>query len=143
MLRPWVNWHPCWCCDKNPKIHLNYFQILQISHAKTKSGFLSSNLTFLGFNMATERNHLQWWRYQLGCWLTLAVRKSSQLHCLESEKSLREKSVLPQLCTGFEGKKPRKFYEIISSWTMGTYGCKWVAHGNYSWARMLTSQKIK
>ncbi len=45
---PWVNQHSCWYCGKNPKIHLGYFLILQISHAYTKSGSLSSNLTFWG-----------------------------------------------------------------------------------------------
>ncbi len=45
---PWVNQHSCWYCGKNPKIHLNYFYILQIFHAYTKSGSLSSNLTFWG-----------------------------------------------------------------------------------------------
>jgi hypothetical protein len=26
-----VNQNPCWYHDKNPKIHLNYFQIFQMS----------------------------------------------------------------------------------------------------------------
>ncbi len=139
MVRPWVNWHPCWCCDKNPKIHLNYFQILQISHAKTKSGSLSSNLTFFGFNMATKRDHSQWWRYQRGCWFTLAVRKLSQLHCLESERSLCEKSVLPKLPTGFEGEEAKEI-----SWE-STLAEPWVPMGASGWpmVTILELRKIK
>jgi hypothetical protein len=37
---------------KIPKIHLNYFQILQTLHSYTKSGTLSSKLTFFELNKA-------------------------------------------------------------------------------------------
>jgi hypothetical protein len=48
-----VNKRPHWYCGKNLKIHLNYFDILPTSLQYNKSVSLSSNLTFLGLNIAT------------------------------------------------------------------------------------------
>ncbi len=45
ILTPWVHQHPLWYRWKIPKIHLNYFSLLQIFRAQTKSRSLSSNLT--------------------------------------------------------------------------------------------------
>jgi len=45
---------PKFVSGKNCKMHINCFQILQISHVWTKLGSLSSNLTFFGLNMATK-----------------------------------------------------------------------------------------
>jgi hypothetical protein len=44
------------------------FLRFQISHSKTKSGSLSSILTFFGLNMANKRPHSNWWRYQPVLW---------------------------------------------------------------------------
>jgi hypothetical protein len=41
---------------------------LEISHAQTKVGSPSSNLTFLGLNMATKRPCSKTWRYQTWVW---------------------------------------------------------------------------
>ncbi len=32
-IRPWAKQHLCWYHSGNPKIHLSYFYVLQISHA--------------------------------------------------------------------------------------------------------------
>jgi hypothetical protein len=55
-----------------------FIQIISKYHALcilTKSGSLSSNLSFLGLNMATMRPHSEGWRYQLGCQFTLALEE--------------------------------------------------------------------
>jgi hypothetical protein len=41
---------------------------------ETKSGSLSSNLSFPRFDIALKRPHLRRWRCQCGCWFTLAAK---------------------------------------------------------------------
>ncbi len=62
--------HPHWYHGKNPKIHLNWFLILQICRAWSKSGILNPNLTFFGLNMVAKRPRSKRWRYQYECWFT-------------------------------------------------------------------------
>jgi hypothetical protein len=53
---------PVGTMEKNSEI---IYSLLQISHAQ-KTESLSSNLSFLGLNMATKRPHSKGWTYQCG-----------------------------------------------------------------------------